>query len=378
MRISIVSPDLSSNAMARTCPIAQTLSRNHEVEILGFDGGDGFFGPYEDAFDYEMMSPARSPVGLVKRIRRLSDAISGDVVYAFRPQVGSLGVALYHKRRTGTPVILDVEDLLRYEEYPIYQQLYNAVVFSGSPTSGAYAKLLEPLLDRTDAVTVSSRAIQRRYGGTVLPYGPDAEEFDPETVDPCSELVADHGDTPLVVFVGTVREHKGLDVLADAIDTVDTEIRLVVAGYDPEDQIPELNRRSGGRVDYRGPIPHEAVPSYLAAASVVPIPQHETRYTEAQVPNKIFEAMSMACPIVASSVGDIPEILEDCGRLVPPGDPEALATAIENLLGDEEMASELGHRARRRYVEEYGRDALGRRLRNVLSTATGGSLPEVG
>jgi len=371
MRVSVVSPDVSSNAMARTCPIAQTLARDHDVEMLGFDGGDGPFEPYADAFDYETVSPGRSPLSLSRRIAELSDSITGDVVYAFRPQAGSLGVALHHKRRHGTPVVLDVEDLVRYEEYPLYRQLYNAVVFSGSPTGGVYARLLERRLDEVDAVTVTSTALRERYGGTILPYGPDADEFDPATVEPHPDVAADHGDAPLVVFIGTIRDHKGLDVLAEAVGLVDSDLRLVIAGYDPEGHVPELERRSGGRVDFRGPIPHDAVPGYLAAATLVAVPQKATRYTQAQIPNKIFEAMAMGRPVVASSVSDLPEILDGCGRVVDPEDPDALADAIQEILNDDDLAAQFGRTARERYVAEYGREALRERLAGVLSGAVG-------
>lgn len=369
MRVSVVSPNVSSNAMARTCPIAQTLAQDHDVEVLGFDGGDGPFGPYADAFDYKTVRPNRSPLGLYRRIVELSDSITGDVVYAFRPQVGSLGVALHHKRRYGTPIVLDVEDLVRYEEYPIYRQLYNAIVFSGSPTSGAYARLLERRLDEVDAVTVTSTALRERYGGTILPYGPDADDFDPEAVDAHPDLVADHGDAPLVVFVGTIRDHKGLDVLADAVGLVGGDLRLVIAGYDPEEQVPNLKCRSGGRVDFRGPIPHEAVPGYLAAADLVAVPQKATQYTRAQIPNKVFEAMAMGRPVVASQVSDLSDIIDGCGRIVEPGGSEALAGAIREILGDDDLAARLGRAARKRYLSQYGREALRERLDGILSEA---------
>jgi glycosyltransferase involved in cell wall biosynthesis len=297
------------------------------------------------------------------------DKISGDVVYAFRPHLGSLGVGLLHRRRTGTPVVLDVDDLVRFDEYPIHQRAYNTVVFSGSPTSGAYAKLLSLLGRPPDRTTVSSSYLQRIYGGEILPYGPPADVFNPDSVDPHPDLIDDNGSTPLLIFVGTIRRHKGLDTLASAVSQMEKDARIVIAGYDPDDQLPELRSLSRGRLDFRGPINREEVPQYLKAADAVALPQHDTEYTRAQVPKKVFEAMSMARPIVASRVGDLPEILESCGRLVPPESPAELATVLDDMLHHRpDVAKELGRAARERYVEQYSRSALRARLEEIFQS----------
>lgn len=370
MRITILSPDISSNAMARTCPIAKVLSRTNEVEILGFDSGDGFFDPYSSEFEYRAVETDGTPWGLWSKMNKLEEFITGHVCYAFRPMVGSLGVALLHKRRTGTPVVLDVEDLIRFEEYPLYRKLYNSIAFSGSPTAGIYAEMLERLLANVDQTTVTSTNLQERYGGKILPYGPDEDVFDPNQVKPNSNLHVEH---PIIPFIGTVRPHKGLDTLARAIANMEIETRLVIAGYDPNGQIPKLEQLSGGRVDFIGPIEHDQVPSYIAAGSVIVIPQKATRYTQAQIPNKVFEAMSMAKPIIASNVSDLPQILNSCGCIVPPEDPEALAEAIDELLSNPKRAKKLGYRARERYIQQYGWDSLEEKLGSVFCEFTNGS-----
>lgn len=368
MRISVVVPDISSNAMARTCPIAETLAEDHDVKIFGFDRGDGFFEPYRDEFDCEAFSVGKTPYSLVKNSDQLERMIDGDVVYAFRPVVGSLGVALAHKRRRGTPVLLDVEDVLRYDSYPIYKKLYNIVRSSGDPAAGTLSPILPRLLEKVDAVTVTSTHLQDRYGGTVLPYGPDANEFNPETVEPHPHLVSKYSRNRIIVFIGTIRPHKGLDVLADALASTPEDVRLVVAGYDPHDIVPELQSRSGGKVDFLGPIPHDDVPAYLRAATLVVIPQKRTPYTRAQIPNKLFEAMSMGKPIVASATADIPDILGDAGRIVEPSNPNELATEIVELVEDPDLAEQLGRAARERYLEEYSRSVLRSRLNGIIDS----------
>ena len=69
----------------------------------------------------------------------------------------------------------------------------------------------------------------------------------------------------------------------------------------------------------------------------------------------LAEAMACGVPCVASRVGGIPEVVEDgkSGYLVPPGDPAALASAIEALLDDDQMRISCSRRARQRAIEKF-------------------------
>lgn len=73
------------------------------------------------------------------------------------------------------------------------------------------------------------------------------------------------------------------------------------------------------------------------------------------LPVSIIEAMAMARPVIATSVGGIPEIVDDgvTGLLVPPGDDGALAAAIRRLLADRELAGRMGEAGRRRIRERF-------------------------
>ena len=101
-------------------------------------------------------------------------------------------------------------------------------------------------------------------------------------------------------------------------------------------------------------------------ADLVVLPQRSHPMAEAQIPNKVFEAMAMAKPIVASAVGDMPEVLDGCGVVVAPENVPALAQGIAQVLGDGTRAAEMGRRAREKCVREYSWDAIARVLAEVL------------
>jgi glycosyltransferase involved in cell wall biosynthesis len=78
----------------------------------------------------------------------------------------------------------------------------------------------------------------------------------------------------------------------------------------------------------------------------------------------LVEAMACGLPVIACAVGGITEVLEEgrAGILIPPGDPEAIAAAIERLADGPELAGDLGRRARRRAIA-FG---AGRMIRSLL------------
>src|SRR5207247_4962554 len=86
-----------------------------------------------------------------------------------------------------------------------------------------------------------------------------------------------------------------------------------------------------------------------------------------QMPMKAYDCMAMAKPIVASAISDLPETLADCARLVPPGDVEQLAEAIDKLLANPEEARRLGEKARARCLQHYSIHRIAEKLCSVVS-----------
>jgi glycosyltransferase involved in cell wall biosynthesis len=87
------------------------------------------------------------------------------------------------------------------------------------------------------------------------------------------------------------------------------------------------------------------------------------------LPNAIIESMSLGKPAVVTSVGGIPEIVEDgeTGLIVPPGDSEGLARALLRLLREPELAQRLGKAARNRYQKRYRPEVMTRRLESLFT-----------
>ncbi len=108
-----------------------------------------------------------------------------------------------------------------------------------------------------------------------------------------------------------------------------------------------------GRVEFLGPVADPA-PLLQGARAVVLSSRREA------MPNAVLEAMACGRPVVATRVGALPELVEETGAgvLAPPGDPRALAAAMEQVLAHPDRAAAWGRAGRRAAVERYSLAAM--------------------
>ncbi|CAM5275602.1 glycosyltransferase family 4 protein [Streptomyces pharetrae] len=146
---------------------------------------------------------------------------------------------------------------------------------------------------------------------------------------------------PLLLAVGSLDRQRGYDLLLDAARawrTLDPGPVVVVAGEGP--LRGELQGRiEGERLPVRLVGARDDVAALLAAADLVLLPGcRESRSVLAQ------EALHARVPVVATTVGGIPELVGDAAELVPAGDAKAFAEAVVRLLGDPERRELLRER----------------------------------
>jgi glycosyltransferase involved in cell wall biosynthesis len=112
--------------------------------------------------------------------------------------------------------------------------------------------------------------------------------------------------------------------------------------------------------------PFDDIPKWVAAADVIAIPQKDSPATWGQLPSKVFDAMAMAKPIVATDVNDLSMILDECGVIIKPENVAQLRKAILDLYQNPAEREELGKNARKRCVERYSYDALAPVIDDVI------------
>lgn len=147
---------------------------------------------------------------------------------------------------------------------------------------------------------------------------------------------------PVLVWVGRMVPVKGLDVLARAcgrLRELGERFRLFLVGDGPLRSALEADFRSAGvadRVTFAGPCPQDRLPDWYRAADLTVLPSRSEG-----LPNVLRESVSCGTPFVASRVGGVAEIADDTlDRLVPPDDPDQLATAIAAALAERDRRPE--------------------------------------
>jgi glycosyltransferase involved in cell wall biosynthesis len=259
-------------------------------------------------------------------------------------------VGLLLRSRLKCPVLAQVQG----EFFPPDRTYYGRV---GSPVLHVLARVV---CARADAVRclhdAASRQIIASSGASperveVIPSRCNVSLFTPVPQKNGAEEAR-----PTVLFVGNLVRGKGVDELLDAFAVVsarEPRARLVLVG-DGQRRAALVSRVGalglGPRVEFRGRLPHRALPAIMASASLLVLPSHSEG-----TPRVILEAMAMELPVVATRVGGIPDIVDDgmTGLLVAPGDVLGLTAAIERVLKDRVWAHRAGVQGRNIVVARF-------------------------
>src|SRR5438876_7717203 len=181
----------------------------------------------------------------------------------------------------------------------------------------------------------------------VIPCGVDAGRFLPR---------GERWKPPHVVCVARLRQVKNLGLLLEACASLrarEVEFRCSVIGDGPcRDELEAARARLGlgGVIELVGAAEQTEVLAWWQRATIAALTS-----TSEGMPVCLMEAAACGVPAVAPAVGGIPELVEDgvTGLLVPVGDTQALAAALEQLLRNPELAARMGVAARRRVEERF-------------------------
>jgi len=172
---------------------------------------------------------------------------------------------------------------------------------------------------------------------------------------------------PTLAFAGRIGAQKSLEVGLSAVARA-PGISLLVAGDGPERTRMEHHAEDlqlGARVRFLGPLPREEVLGLFRGADASLLSS-----TWENFPHTVVESLAVGTPVIATSVGGVPEVVTDGenGLLVPPGDVAALAEAIRRFYEEDGLRDRLVEAAAPS-VAEYGRERTLTRIEAVLAEA---------
>jgi len=341
----------------------------HPVDSVSFyrylEDRRGFFArnPWEFFYPLNFLEFTSTRAGLftlmisfslraLAEFKRLSRHIPFDIIHDNQ----CLGPGLLFLKGTGIPVVATIH-------HPLSIDVRNAVAEARNPLLKArrliyYPTLMQELVARRlDRVIAVSRASAEMVARTfkvprerlrIVYNGVDTELFRPLPLEkrPGS-----------LIYVGNSEDrNKGIRYLLKALHLLFPRVDYHLTFVDrPRGELklaPRLVRRYklSTRIDFTGRVPNQELVQLYCRSLVAICP---SLYEGFGLP--AAEAMACGVPVVATTGGALPEVVEDgvTGILVPPADAEALAEAIYRLLSDEPLRRRLGEMARQRVVERF-------------------------
>lgn len=374
-KVSFLVPNISSPVLGPVTVLARHLAPDFDVEIVGPDFGYGVCPMYRDSFPYKTVACPRIyrwPDYLWES-RRLEAALLGDLIIPVKAFATSIPVALAAKRHRGAKVIayLDEWDGALMARLSPSQKARRWLKHFHHPVDDIYCPWVERLIPRCDHVLSTTTALRRKFGGEVLPIGVDMDDFSPRPPTESSDLRYQLGlqEKNLIVFGGVVRPHKGIELILAALAQIDdSRNRLVIVG--PVNEHVKQLQENPVFAPYLvaiGPRPKAEMPRYLGLADLVVLPLNDDLLAQTQMPCKVFEAMSMAKPIIASAVADMPQILEGCGWTTPPDEVDALARQIQWVFSHPVESAEIGRQARKMCADKFSKSVVASRLKALVA-----------
>jgi glycosyltransferase involved in cell wall biosynthesis len=194
------------------------------------------------------------------------------------------------------------------------------------------------------------RAKGYQGGVTLIPqFG-----FDPDLFAPSADPRV--GKSPCIGFVGRLVEEKGLLVLLEALAGLQGDWQLHVIGSGPLAEPARARAHAlglNGRVTWEKSVPSTAMPQRMRRFTLLAAPSLTRPHWKEQFGRALVEAMACEVPVVGFRSGEIPNVVEDAGVLVPEGDVGALRSSIADVLADPRRRTELGQRGRQRFLQCY-------------------------
>lgn len=202
----------------------------------------------------------------------------------------------------------------------------------------------------------------------VMPNGADAEFF--RSGESAGGETKESTEKRYCLFVGSLIHRKAPDLLLRALAQAKTDLGLVVVGDGPmADTLRTMavRLRISNRVLFLGPQPRAAVRRCYQRAAFLVLPS----VSEA-VPLVVIEALSSGTPVVATQLEGIASVVShgENGLLVPPGDVEALASALETVANDRSLYERLAYNASASVRSQFSWAVIAREFSRVYAEET--------
>lgn len=304
-----------------------------------------------------------------------------DVIYAVSTPltVGLLGYIV--SRLRGVPFVFEVTDL-----WP------EAAVECGVVKNKGLIKLAHWLamfcyrksshivgLGRSICDAIIAKGIDKEKV-SLITNGVDLSLFVSQSIDDAKRItIRNHygfGNKFVVMYMGAHGAYNALDTIIDAALVLKNDPRFLFVLIGDGDEKPKLQKRVSdnhlANVIFLPPMPRAESPGMLSAADAFVLPNRKGEFFKGNLPNKLFDFLASARPIVVAGAGETPEVVmaAGAGKCGPPEDSQSMANGLIELA---EMPAEarmaIGNKGRDYVFAHYDRDMLSRKFLSVIAEA---------
>lgn len=377
----VITWDIGHNPLGRSYMLAEVLDRVcRNVVITGFQFpryGNEVWEPVRDSKIPVVKLAGGSTQDLYRQVLTLSEKIKPDVVFACKPRLPSMLLGLMLKSKLKCPLIVDIDDhelsffkdRSPFELETFYKLEKASLKDQIEPYSEKWTRLSNSLIDLADARLVSNVALEQEFGGLVVPHVRDETVFDPSLYDKTAlrRLYGLSDDAVVVLFFGTPRPHKGINVLAKAVAGIDDRrYTLVIVGTSPDKSvIAGLDKLAPGRIVYIPNQPFAKIPEIMSLADLVCLPQEEGNLiSNFQLPAKAIDAIAMGIPLLVTNTAPLMQLVND--GVAVEVQPATISSMLCELGGDPARLEKWRSDVRPRFLSRYSYDASSEMLRSLI------------
>jgi len=275
------------------------------------------------------------------------------------------------------PLLIHVNTLVKSWPVIVARVLNKPVIWHVREYLGSkrlYARIIHFIATKVIVISHSQFELFKKMKKAVLVYnGIDFSLF--ENAKPLNIIKNRKNNPVTIIYLGSIEPRKGIHILAEAASILasrldKTDIRYLVVGEAPEqylnykEKIIAILRENNifNRFYFLGQ--REDIPQILAEGDILCHPALIEVFGRV-----IIEAMASKLPVVATRVGEIPWIMEDgfTGYIVEPGEPEALAHALEKLASNKKLRKDMGHRGYEKAKKIYNIDIHAKKIAGIYS-----------
>ena len=214
---------------------------------------------------------------------------------------------------------------------------------------------------------------------------PDLEIFS-SSRSPDNNLVRRFNNKFVILYIGEIHRHRGLDIAIKAMPSILQNIpnvRLLIVGKGKdreEDSLKEMvsDLQMKEHVIFEGWVSFLKLPDYIQVSSVCIVPHHKTEHVNTTLPNKLFDYMALAKPVIVSDALPLKRIVEEerCGISFTSGNSSEFAKALVKLK-DEELRKRLGVQGQNAIRLNYHWQRDAKVLEDIFDSVTGISINKI-